>query len=65
MARKVIQLLQDKGYAYEQDGALWFKSTIFGDDKDRVLVKSNGSTPTTWWTLPITWKKSTGATMCS
>jgi len=39
---RVIQLLQDKGYAYEQDGALWFKSTIFGDDKDRVLVKSNG-----------------------
>lgn len=38
-----IQKLKDKGYTYEADGALWFKSTEFGDDKDRVLVKSDGS----------------------
>ena len=37
-----IKLLQDKGLAYEQDGALWFKATEFGDDKDRVLCRSNG-----------------------
>lgn len=37
-----IKLLQDKGLAYEQDGALWFKATEFGDDKDRVLRRSNG-----------------------
>jgi len=35
--------LKEKGYLYEQDGALWFKSTAFGDDKDRVIIKSDGS----------------------
>ena len=38
-----IQKLKDKGYTYESEGALWFKSTEFGDDKDRVLIKSDGS----------------------
>jgi arginyl-tRNA synthetase len=37
-----IKQLQDKGLAYEQEGALWFKATEFGDDKDRVLRRSNG-----------------------
>ena len=31
-----------QGYLYEKDGALWFRSTDFGDDKDRVLIKENG-----------------------
>jgi len=35
--------LKEKGYLYEQDGALWFKSTAFGDDKDRVIVKTDGT----------------------
>ncbi|MDD5130385.1 MAG: arginine--tRNA ligase [Candidatus Omnitrophica bacterium] len=35
--------LKEKGFLYEQDGALWFKSTSFGDDKDRVIIKSDGS----------------------
>jgi arginyl-tRNA synthetase len=35
--------LKEKGYLYEKDGALWFKSTFFGDDKDRVVVKSDGA----------------------
>ncbi len=35
--------LKSKGYLYEQEGALWFKSTAFGDDKDRVVIKSDGS----------------------
>jgi len=35
--------LKKKGFLYEQDGALWFKSTSFGDDKDRVVIKSDGS----------------------
>jgi arginyl-tRNA synthetase len=35
--------LKEKGFLYEQDGALWFKSTAFGDDKDRVIIKSDGS----------------------
>ncbi len=38
-----IEKLKEKGYTYESEGALWFKSTEFGDDKDRVLVKSDGS----------------------
>ncbi|MHB1017461.1 MAG: arginine--tRNA ligase [Coriobacteriia bacterium] len=35
--------LRDAGYLYDLDGALWFRSTDFGDDKDRVLVKADGS----------------------
>ncbi len=37
-----INKLTNAGYTFEQDGAMWFKSTQFGDDKDRVLRKSNG-----------------------
>ena len=37
-----VERLRDAGYAYEADGAVWFRSTAFGDDKDRVLVRSNG-----------------------
>ncbi|MGD2079187.1 MAG: arginine--tRNA ligase, partial [Chloroflexota bacterium] len=40
--QEALQALQQQGYAYEQDGAWWFKSTLLGDDKDRVLVKSGG-----------------------
>ncbi|MBU4303492.1 MAG: arginine--tRNA ligase [Candidatus Omnitrophica bacterium] len=38
-----FEQLKQKGFLYEQDGALWFKSTAFGDDKDRVIIKSDGS----------------------
>ncbi|HOB31168.1 MAG TPA: arginine--tRNA ligase [Bacillota bacterium] len=38
----LLRELDERGYVYEKDGALWFKSTQFGDDKDRVLVKSDG-----------------------
>lgn len=37
-----IAILQEKGHLYELDGALWFKGTEFGDDKDRVLRKQTG-----------------------
>lgn len=40
---QVLKELEERGYTYEKDGALWLKSTAFGDDKDRVLVKSDGS----------------------
>jgi arginyl-tRNA synthetase len=40
---RAMDSLRDGGHLYEQDGALWFRSTAFGDDKDRVLVKSDGS----------------------
>ena len=39
-----IQLLQEKGYIEEREGALWFLSTQFGDDKDRVVKRDNGQT---------------------
>jgi arginyl-tRNA synthetase len=39
---QVLAELGARGYTYEQDGALWFRSTDFGDDKDRVLRKSDG-----------------------
>jgi len=38
----VIQLIREKELTYEKEGALWFKSTEFGDDKDRVIIKSDG-----------------------
>jgi arginyl-tRNA synthetase len=37
-----IQKLESTGLAYKQDGAIWFKSTAFGDEKDRVLQRANG-----------------------
>ena len=38
-----IQALTGRGYTYEKDGALWLKSTEFGDDKDRVLMRADGT----------------------
>jgi len=38
-----LELLKTKGFVYEEDGAVWFKSSQFGDDKDRVVVKSDKS----------------------
>jgi arginyl-tRNA synthetase len=37
-----VERLRQTGHAFEQDGALWFRSTAFGDDKDRVVIRSNG-----------------------
>jgi arginyl-tRNA synthetase len=42
LPERAIALLTAGGYTYEQDGALWFRSTALGDDKDRVLRKSDG-----------------------
>lgn len=41
-AKRIIELLKSSGYTYEQDGALWFKATDFGCDKDFVLIRANG-----------------------
>ncbi|MFN3265186.1 MAG: arginine--tRNA ligase, partial [Aquificaceae bacterium] len=43
LLEKVVEELSQRGYLYEKDGALWFKSSLFGDDKDRVIRKSDGS----------------------
>ncbi|MGM0567800.1 MAG: arginine--tRNA ligase [Elusimicrobiota bacterium] len=39
---KIIQKIKEKGLAYENEGALWFRSQKFGDDADRVLIKKDG-----------------------
>jgi arginyl-tRNA synthetase len=40
--QRMLKLLRDRDLVYEQDGALWMKTSQFGDDKDRVLIKANG-----------------------
>ena len=39
---RAFEVMKDKGYIFEQDGATYFRSTAFGDEKDRVLIKTNG-----------------------
>src|SRR5262245_7966222 len=39
---RAVERLRAGGHVYEADGALWFRSTAFGDDKDRVVIRSNG-----------------------
>lgn len=39
---RALAAMQEKGHVFEKDGATWFRSTTFGDDKDRVLIKENG-----------------------
>ena len=40
--QEACHILQDNGNIYEKDGALWLRSTAFGDDKDRVVIRDNG-----------------------
>lgn len=40
LVEKVLQFFEEKGYSYRKDGAIWLRTTEFGDDKDRVLVTS-------------------------
>lgn len=41
---RALEQLEAKGYLYEEEGNLWFRSTDFGDDKDRVVKRANGQT---------------------
>ncbi len=41
-AEEILSLLKERGYVYNKDGALWLRTTDWGDDKDRVLVRENG-----------------------
>jgi arginyl-tRNA synthetase len=43
LIEKSFAFLKKKGYLFEEDGAVWFKSSVFGDDKDRVVIKSDGA----------------------
>lgn len=40
---ETLELLKEKGVTYEHEGAMWLRSTEYGDDKDRVLIKNDGS----------------------
>lgn len=40
--KEACELLTERGYMYEKDGALWLKATAYGDDKDRVVIRDNG-----------------------
>lgn len=40
--KETLEQLRAKNYLYEREGALWLKTTLFGDDKDRVLIRANG-----------------------
>ncbi len=42
--QEIIDILTEKGLTYEKDGALWYKATVFGAEKDEVLIRSNGTT---------------------
>jgi arginyl-tRNA synthetase len=39
---RAVERLRERGHVYEEEGALWFRSTAFGDDKDRVIYRSDG-----------------------
>lgn len=41
--KNTLEALKNSGFTYDLDGALWLRTTVFGDDKDRVLIKSDGS----------------------
>jgi arginyl-tRNA synthetase len=42
LVERTVDLLKNNGYAYESDGAVWFRAKAFGDDKDRVMIRNNG-----------------------
>jgi arginyl-tRNA synthetase len=48
---KAIERLREAGHLYEREGAIWFRSSVFGDEKDRVVVRENGQT--TYFTSDI------------
>ncbi len=52
---ETVQILKDKGLTYEKDGALWYKATEFGAEKDEVLVRQNGNP--TYFTADIAYHR--------
>ncbi len=41
--KQALDYLRERGFIYDADGAVWFKSTAFGDEKDRVVIRANGA----------------------
>ena len=54
---EAIENLRTKGFVYDKDGAIWFKSTAFGDDKDRVIIKQDGEYTYFASDIAYHWKK--------
>lgn len=52
---EIIRYLMDQGFIYQQEGALWFKSTLYGDEKDEVIKRANGLT--TYFAADIAYHK--------
>ncbi|MCL6471269.1 MAG: arginine--tRNA ligase [Firmicutes bacterium] len=53
---KTIEELRERGYVYESEGAVWFKASAFGEEKDRVLIRANGEP--TYFAADIAYHKS-------
>ena len=61
-----IERLSEQGHLYRSEGALWLRTTDFGDDKDRVLERSTGAArPTSRPTSPTPRTSSSAASTCS
>ncbi len=54
---KALAVLKEKDFLYDKDGAVWFRSTQFGDEKDRVLVRENGQTTYITSDIAYHWNK--------
>ena len=51
---QAVARLREQGHVFEADGAVWLRTTDFGDDKDRVLIRADGEPPTSPPTPPTT-----------
>jgi len=58
---RALARLEAQGRLYQQDGAIWFRASDFGDEKDRVVVRENGRRPTLLPISRITWRSANGA----
>ncbi len=54
---KTIRYLKERGFIYDHEGAVWFRSTAFGDEKDRVVIRANGASTYFAADLAYHWEK--------
>ena len=62
---QAIARLRENGNVYEKDGATWLRTTDFGDDKDRVVIKSDGEPTYFAADSPTTWTSGSAASTCA
>ena len=60
-AAAALDRLRETGHTYESEGALWLRTTEFGDDKDRVLLRADGSPTYFAGDIAYHWEKLSGA----